>query len=193
MEGSSRPSTGTVTTALTHIMESALALTDEGFFTSLYDEDWRSPAELERFIDDRSCWQPVRQDTPVDFSGLANALEQDIHPDIVEYYGSFWSGTIEAESAEGQVSLIQLWNNDDFDRLIQNLIGHALMKRRQKQPFTTFFANTEATSQLFLSVDNQTGRVLLEEPGKPPIREVEGSLTDFLNRLTPSLRAPDIY
>ncbi|MDA0789075.1 MAG: SecY-interacting protein Syd [Proteobacteria bacterium] len=195
MAGSSGPTTRIrpVTTALTRLIESALAQTDEGCFTTPFDEDWRSAAELDRFIEGQSCWRPVRQSDPVDFSGLANALEQPIHPDIIDYYGSFWSGTIETESAEGQVSLIQLWNPDDFDRLIENLIGHALMKRRQKQPFTTFFANTGADSQLFLSVDNQTGQVLLEEPGKPPLRAVQDNLANFLNRLTPRLKAPDIY
>lgn len=127
------------------------------------------------------------------FQGLSNALEIAIHPDIQAYYGSFWCGSIEAESEEGHVSLIQLWNPDDFDRLIQNLIGHALMKRRSKQPFTVFIANTEADSELFLSIDNDSGAILLEEPGKPPLRQVEDNLVAFLNRLTPVLQPPDIY
>ncbi len=122
----------------------------------------------------------------MDFRGLANALECPIHPDICTYYGSYWSGSIEAESSEGHVSLIQLWNPEDFDRLIENLIGHALMKQKSRHPFTVFFATTEADSELFLSVENQTGRVFLEEPGKAPLRCVDEDLATFLDRLTGS-------
>lgn len=67
------------------------------------------------------------------------------------------------------------------------------MKRQRKQPLTLFFATTEPDSELFLSVDNKTGEILLEEPAKPPIKIVENDLNTFLNRLTPVLASPDIY
>jgi SecY interacting protein Syd len=164
-------------------------LTPNGHFSCTPDPQWQSACEL----GDTGDWRPADQLPPVSFQGLSNALEVPIHADIQTYYGSFWAGSIEAESEEGHVSLIQLWNPDDFDRLIQNLIGHALMKRRSKQPFTVFFANTEADSELFLSIDNDTGVILLEEPGKAPIRQVEDNLGTFLNRLTPVLQPPGIY
>jgi len=44
-----------------------------------------------------------------------------------------------------------------------------------------------------LSVDNDTGKVLLEEPGKPPIREVESDLASFLDRLEAVTNSPGIY
>jgi SecY interacting protein Syd len=164
------------------------------YFEARFDPDWRSPCEKE--VDDESGivrWYPLRQDSPVDFRGLANALEAPVHPDIFAYYGTFWSGHFEAESKEGHVSLIQLWNPDDFERLIENLIGHLLSKQRAKQPFTVFFANTEPDSELFLSIDNQSGKVLLEEPGRAPIREVETDIASFIDRLTPLDTKPGIY
>lgn len=178
--------------ALAAFIERTLTLTDNGYLTAPFDPDWRSDCELHQ-ADDLTCWHPVPQLTPVDFSGLANAVEADIHPDIQAFYGSFWSGTLEADSEEGQVSLIQLWNPYDFERLIANLVGHALMKIRAGLPYTVFFANTDPDSELFLSIDNTSGAVLLEEPGKPPLREVETDVQTFLNRLTPALRQPDIY
>ena len=182
-------------TALTRLIEATLALTSDRQLLSPFDATWRSPCEVGR-RGNQTCWCPIRQSPEVDFSGLANALEARIHPDIRQYYGSYWSGTLETTSTdkdEGRVSLIQLWNMQDFDRLIANLIGHALAKQRQRQGMTVFFANTEPDSELFLSIDNETGTVLLEEPGKPPLRKVAANVATFLSRLTPTLKAPDLY
>jgi len=172
--------------ALKQIATQALSLTPNGYFIT-------EISEKSRCVDDNKQWRPVPQSTPVDFRGLANALETEIHPDICTFYSSFWSGSLETTSQEGQVSLIQMWNQDDFDRLIENFIGHALMKRQQKLPLTLFFATTEPDSELFLSLDNATGEVLLEEPAKPPKKIVDNDLSTFLNRLTPVLGSPDIY
>ncbi len=178
--------------ALADLIERTLALTDEGLLESPFDPGWRSDCEV-RTEGSTSLWRPVPQNPSVDFSGLANAVERPIHPDICTYYGSYWSGTLEAESVEGRVSLIQLWNPEDFDRLIGNLIGHLMAKQRLKQPFTVFIANTDPDSELFLSIDNDSGTILLEEPGKPPLREVDKDISTFLKRLTPKIRQPDIY
>lgn len=133
------------------------------------------------------------QTPPVDFSGIEHALEQALHEDIVTYYSAYWAGTFEADATEGQVSLIQLWNAEDFERLRGNLIGHAMAKQRQRQPLTVFFATTEPDSELFLSVDCETGRVMLEEPGKAPLKTVDNHLADFLARLEPRIRQPGLY
>ena len=178
--------------ALADFVERTLGITENGVIAAPFDPDWRSPCE--RYQDqDHTWWSPVPQSPGVDFAGLEHALELTLHPDIRSYYTCFWSGTLEADSEEGPVSLIQLWNPDDFERLVANLIGHALNTRRARSPFTVFFANTDPDSELFLSIDNESGRILLEEPGRAPIREVDGSLTSFLNRLTPSSRTSDLF
>ncbi len=184
--------TGDVYDSLRDFFERALEAAGDRSFRARYDPDWRSDCELHQ-QGEVTFWRPLEQIPPVCFSGLANAAGQDIHPDISAYYGSFWAGTILARSREGEASLIQLWNPDDFERLIANLIGHLLMKQRARQPFTVFFANTGMDSQYFLSIDNETGTVLLEEPGKPPIREVETDISTFLRRLTPVPGEPDLY
>ncbi len=178
--------------ALSRVIDEALDLTDAGYFVTAYDADWHSECEFKQ-ADNISYWKPCPQKYPVDFSGLANAAEARIHPDIQAFYGSFWSGSLEAKSQEGPLSLIQLWNQSDFDRLIENLIGHLMAKQQARQPFTVFFATTDPDSELFLSVDNDTGKVLLEEPGKPPIREVESDLACFLDRLEAVTNSPGIY
>ena len=157
----------------------------------VYDPHWRSPCETgdpETWADGTVAvpWQPVRRRYAEDFAGLENALETTIHADIKAYYGGYWSGGLEAQAEEGHVSLIFLWNQSDAQRLVENLIGHAMAKQRARVPFSVFFACTEADSELFLSVDNESGRVLLERPGYKPMREVAESLSGFLGTLKPA-------
>jgi SecY interacting protein Syd len=157
-----------------------------------FDPDWRSPCELgEPWTNDagvsQCAWQPLRRHGAVgDFAGLERALETVIHPDIKTYYGRYWSGGLEAEAGDGHVSLLFLWNPQDADRLVENLIGHALAKQRARAPFTVFFACTEPESDLFLAIDNASGAVVLEEPGRKPLRTVAADLASFLESLSPA-------
>jgi SecY interacting protein Syd len=143
--------------------------------------------------DDVQCvsWRPLRRSFADDFAGLERALETTIHADIKAYYGRYWSAGLEAAAQEGHVSLILLWNPSDAERLVENLIGHALAKRRARAPFTVFFACTEPESDLFLSVDNASGEVVLEAPGAKPLRTLAPSLTVFLRGLVPA--APGMH
>lgn len=157
-----------------------------------HDPDWRSPCEYgEPFAgpdgEPRILWRPVRRQVPADdLAGLERALETPLHADIKDYYGTYWSGGLEATAPEGHVSLILLWNAADADRLVENLIGHALAKRQARSPFTVFFACTEPDADTFLSIDNATGRIVLEEPGRAPLRTVADNLEAFLDTLVPA-------
>ena len=162
-----------------------------------FDPEWRSPCELgEPFAGDDGAtltrWQPLRRsslespDPAGDFAALERALEFEIHPDVKRYYARYWSGGLEATASDGPVSLILLWNPADADRLAENLIGHALAKRRARAGFSVFFACTEADSELFLSIDNDSGAVVLEKPGYKPIRTVADSLAAFIATLEPA-------
>lgn len=163
--------------------------------TEIYDAQWRSPCERGQPFDDESgtrliSWQPAPRhlNTPHehDFAGLENALGQEIHPSIKSYYGTFWSAGLEAKAPQGHVSLILLWNQNDVDRLIENLVGHALAKRRARMPLSLFFACTEMDSELFLSVHNETGEVLLEKPGHKAVDVIAASLAGFIDTLVPT-------
>ena len=63
------------------------------------------------------------------------------------------------------ISLIQIWNPDDFERLIGNLIGHYLMQKNAGAALTLFFATVEDGSEKIISLDNRTGQILLENAG----------------------------
>ena len=156
-----------------------------------FDPQWRSPCELGEPRQSADgvpviSWHPVKRAFADDFAGLERALELAIHPDIKAYYGAFWSGGLEATAKQGHVSLILPWNPADIERLVENLIGHALAKRRVRAPFTVFFACTEPDSDLFLSVDNASGEIVLEAPGAKPLRTVAPSLTVFLRGIEPA-------
>jgi SecY interacting protein Syd len=180
-----------VSTALSSLFQEALALKEKKRFKAPADE-WVSPCEIDR---DQNWvyWRPLAQTHPVSFRGLENAIEAPIHPDISAFYSTFWAGPIETMSREGHVSLIQLWNEKDFERLVGNLVGHYLEQTRAKREFTVFFATTEPDSELFLSIDNASGQVMLEEPGKKPIKKIEHDIATFLGRLTAIDSEPAIY
>lgn len=153
--------------------------------TQEYDPAWLSECQVgEADTDGMICWRPRERETAADFTGLERALDVDIHPDIKSFYGGYWGSSMVLEAEEGGVTLIQVWNHDDFDRLVENILGHAMAKQRIKAPLTIFIACTDEGEHI-LSVENTTGRVVLEEPGSPPIREVSPSLADFLDRLEP--------
>jgi SecY interacting protein Syd len=173
--------------ALHAYIERALTSTAEHHFWTEFDPEWRSPCELSVTAPGSIGWRPVPQQPMMSFDGLAHALERPIHEDICTFYSSYWSGHLSASADDGEVNLIQLWNPEDFDRLIENLIGHSLAKQRLKQPFTVFIATTEADSELFISIDNTTGQILLEEPGNQPLRTIANNLAEFLDRLTPAV------
>ncbi len=184
-----------VTESLSHFVEHYLKSNPE--LQVPYDAEWRSPCEhgepfahaVETGASDPQQfirWQPVKRSLADDFAGLERALDTEVHADIKAYFSAYWSSNLEAEAPDGHVSLILLWNPQDVDRLVENLIGHALAQRRSKSPLSLFFACTEPESELFLTVRNDTGEIQLEKPGYQPIRPVAESLTQFLDLLVPA-------
>lgn len=174
--------------ALDHFIEKTLKQYPK--LWNQYDSKWRSPCEIGAPVELAQVtaieWRPQLRQNADDFSGLENAFETEIHPSIKEYYGAYWSGGLEATCNEGHVSLMFLWNDEDRDRLRDNIIGHALAQKRSRSPLSIFFACTDPASAYFLAVNNATGAVQLELPGRKPIRTVESSLYEFLDRLTPA-------
>ena len=73
------------------------------------------------------------------FEGLEKALELEIHSDIKAYYNRYWSDPIPARFEDGDLSLLFVWNDEDFERLRGNLIGHAMAKHKIKAATDIFF------------------------------------------------------
>lgn len=156
--------------------------------SQIYDPEWLSDCQIgEPDPNGMIFWRPLARDSVADFAGLERALEIEIHPDIKKFYASHWGSPIDVQAAEGGLTLIQIWNDDDFDRLVENILGHAMAKQRIKAPLTIFFACTDEDEHM-LSVENDSGRVVLEAPGSLPIREISPTLAAFLDRLDPLSR-----
>ncbi len=131
-------------------------------------------------------WLPVRQSPQDMFSRLNSALEIEVHLDIVNFYSRFWSNNLAATSEFGELEILQVWNQDDMERLRSNILGQALDKRRRKQEISIFFAITSPEDGM-LCVNNDSGEVWFEVPGKKPVRKIADSLAEFLQSLTPAL------
>lgn len=156
-----------------------------------WDPDWRSPCELAppEMLDGAEVvrWEPVRQDNPDVLTRVETALETTIHPDLKLWWGRWFSAHLSAHAPDGALTLLQVWNADDIERLIANQLGHALNQKRAKAPLALFFACPEDGSDLQLTVHNQTGEVLLEAPGRKPLRVVAPSLASFVDELVPGV------
>ncbi len=185
--------------ALTDLFDRYVQLTQEatGHLPRLaFDPDWRSPCqcnapetpvtatELPLVCDWLPCLRPVLSPLA---KGLGKAFEIPIHPALTSYYGSYWSEGLVVDSPWGELQLIQLWNEEDEAMLAQNLIGH-LMVQRKKRLAPTFFIGC-GENDIMVSLDNQSGHIVLERPGKAPVRQLAPSLADFLLAVTPTTRA----
>ncbi|NMH59728.1 SecY-interacting protein [Alteromonas ponticola] len=148
-----------------------------------YDTEWQSQCYQQHAEEGEVvAWAPVAQQGECDFSHLENALELKLDPLFCAYFTHYFSNNILAKAPDGGCELLQVWNLDDFNRLQENLIGHVLMKRRLKQPVTLFFALTDEEDYM-LSVENESGKVVLEPVGKPAIRVIAPSLSAFIASL----------
>lgn len=160
-----------------------------------HDENWPSPCEL-ALSDDETInlpplstqvfWRPtlIGKVQELNFDNVESALEIELHEDIKRYFTAQFSESLDASCEEGQLTLLFAWNEADFERLQENLIGHILMKRRLKQAETIFFAVTDE-EDMIISVDNDSGAVWVERVGCKPHKKLAESLPQFISTLVP--------
>lgn len=148
-----------------------------------HDAQWPSVCEFSDDIKDgQIAWQPVKNKEPGDFSNIEHALNMPLHEDIKTYYTQYWAGELALKHDKGPAFLLQLWNDDDFANLQENMIGHVLMKRRLRQKVTLFFGLTDE-EELLLSLMNDTGEIWLESVGKEPHLKLADSMAEFIDML----------
>jgi len=162
------------------------------------DTEWTSPCQQERIGKDTIFWQPADFFSGKDvnkkdqerlfelstFNNIELALELTLHDDIKNYFTTIFSENLEAECDEGKLFLLFAWNDEDFARLQENIIGHLLMKRQLKQAETIFFAVTDE-EDIIISIMNDTGEVWVERVGCEPHKKLSNSLIDFFLQLKP--------
>ncbi|MFB1014102.1 MAG: SecY-interacting protein [Alteromonadaceae bacterium] len=150
------------------------------------DDDWPSACQQDDYDENNIHWRPVISEIALSFENIESALEISLHPDIKTYFSTFFSESINATCEDGELSLLFAWNNKDFYRLQENIIGHILMKKRLKQENTIFFGVTNE-DDMILSINNETGAVWVERVGCKAHKKLADSLNDFIRQLTPAL------
>lgn len=135
-------------------------------------------------VADAVCWQPQPFLPAADLSAVERALDIALYPDIHAFYTTQFAGDMPAISHSTTLTLLQVWSQDDFQRVQENLIGHLVTQRRLKLSPTLFLATTTDDMEA-ISLCNLTGEVLLEKIGTSKRNVLSPSLAAFLTTLEP--------
>lgn len=131
-------------------------------------------------------WQPQPFTLPASLAGVERGVEIRLQPSVIDFYTTQFAGDLKVNWQTQSLTLLQVWSEEDFQQLQQNLIGHLVMKRRLKQSPTVFIGTTDQESEV-LAVDNLSGEVIIEVPGARQRQVLASSLPEFLAALTPRI------
>lgn len=148
------------------------------------DPDWPSPCLYGPLDHGRQCWRPVLRQAPGSMANLESALDTRFHPAVTAFYGHWFSQPVSACFKGLGLTLLQPWNEADYERLQENLLAHWLMQRRLKLPESHFLATTRRDDRV-ISLDNASGAVQLEQLGVGRLALLAPDLASFLDRLEP--------
>jgi len=129
-------------------------------------------------------WQPQPFTAGQNVNAVERAMDIVVQPAIPAFYATQFAGDMTARFAGQQMILLQTWNEDDFQRVQENLIGHLVTQKRLKLSPTFFIATLESELDV-ISVCNLSGEVVRETLGTRKRQTLAPSLADFLNQLHP--------
>jgi len=172
--------------ALHQRLEKLWLSTHQTLPTQAYDPEWISPCQVGDVVDQKITWKPLVRVEKVSLNNIEQALEVTLHPSIEDLFCSAYSEHIICEFDGHPIELIQVWNEEDFLMLQENMIAHFMMQKRLKKPASMFIATCSDELQV-ISILNETGQVQLETLGKKQESILAESLSEFLSKLTPVL------
>jgi SecY interacting protein Syd len=149
-----------------------------------FDEQWLSSCQVEQLEEQLITWSPVERDAAISFANIEDALDVSLHPTITQLFCSYFADGIPCLFDGHPIDLIQVWNEEDFNLLQENMIAHFMMQKRLKKPASMFIASCSDEMQV-ISILNETGEVQLETLGKKQEAILAPSLAEFLEQLQP--------
>ena len=150
----------------------------------IFDPEWISPCQVGDVKDDKIEWSFVKREQQIDLSNIEQALEIQLHPSISDFFCSAYGDCVPCLFEEHPIELIQVWNEDDFKLLQENMIAHFMMQKRLNKPASMFIASCSDEMQI-ISILNETGQVQLETLGKGQEAILAENVADFLAELQP--------
>lgn len=169
-------------------------------FTQRYIELWQTIKGTEPYSEayseiDSPCivkktssgvfWLPQKENKH-SFCIVEEVMNLRINPIANHFYCVQLSGDLFATWENKEISLIQIWNDADFRNFEGNLLSHLEMQRRRKLRPTIFIGTTDDESEL-ISIDNQTGKIWLENLVTKTQKEIASNLNEFLIQLMPCI------